>query len=520
MNEIIDAINHNCSASGVAEIIKQILTFKRQFFLSMDKKTLNNKYSFTTNKKMRPLIFDNTPENVKRVPCVNVTLSERSAAYGSKNYNDFYSAISRKDLLRLCKLSEVDENFTIVFAFCGTEIPVKAKELVPILSEFSFLKAVKNFYKLKIVKASFLIDAVFLIIIFSAFYTGKIKPSLKAERAARALEARRISAIFSDFRETTEFAENGNIIYKVKESPKQHEYKYYDENGHIIREFFEKERGFLDIYRTDGIWKRENAIRSERFFEYDKKGNLVHSKGLKKETFYNFDSHLEFMNETFENIGDEAWYKYDSHGNRIFAMTTDTQTGNTKYDENGNQIHFNFSSTVKTWYEYDDTGNPLLKKSSDGTKEGESVTVYEYNQNGMLVKEIITSGEQKDETVVDYKYNDAGNLLSVKNSNGSGAKYEYNSDGKLSYYEATDSKGHRIEFKYYKYDDRGNIISFHDRNSEPEDWIFEYNSDNMLVYERGQNTDSEHVVYYEEEYWYMYDFYPNGNLKRIIRYFN
>ena len=520
MNEVIEAFQAKCSTQGLIVIIKQILTYKRQFFLAMDKKSRESKFNFTENKKMKPLIMDTTLENGRSVSCVKVTLSERSAALGKKINNEFYSAISRNDLLRLCKVSEVDENFTILFSIGDDSIPVPASELIPVLSKFKLKEAIWNFSNTRIFKSYLVMDAVFLVFLSICLYAGKIKPSMDAARKVRELEARRVSALFSGYRETTEYAENGNLICKITEEPDFHSYKYYDEKGNIIRELSEKDRGFLDIYRKDGFYKRENAIKTERFFEYDKKGNLIHSKGLKKEIFYNFDSHLEFMNESFEDTGDEAWYRYDSRGNRIYAMILDTKTGNNAFDENGNSIDFNDSTTSKTWYEYDGEGKIILEKSSGGTEEGEKITAYEYDETGRLLRKKITSGKEKDETVLEYNYDDDGNLLTIKNSKGGGEEYRYDRNGRVSSYETRNSKGHRDEFKYYNYDDRGNLISFHDNNSKPEDWTYEYNSDNMLIYERGQHTTVEKVVYYEREFWYMYDFYTNGNLKRIVKYFN
>ncbi|MBQ9623865.1 MAG: RHS repeat protein [Treponema sp.] len=503
MNEIIDAINHNCSASGVAEIIKQILTFKRQFFLSMDKKTLNNKYSFTTNKEMRPLIFDNTPENVKRVPCVNVTLSERSAAYGSKNYNDFYSAISRKDLLRLCKLSEVDENFTILFAFCGTEIPVKAKELVPILSEFSFLKAVKNFYKLKIVKASFLIDAVFLIIIFSAFYTGKIEPAQKAKKEAQQLEQRRFRALASGNREVLEYSENGNLILEFLENGKFHEYKYYDEKGRLIRIESESGKEFLDYYGKDGVYKRETSIKSERSFEYNKNGALRLEKGKKTQIFYNYDDNFKPKGETFEDTLDEIRYDYDSNGRKINTLKKIRISGNMAFDENGNALDYDSSTSSTAWYEYDEEGKLLREK----IREGDSEEIFETT----------------------YKYDENGNLVFVAHADGGSDLYRYDSQGRLYLNEKRKkaSDYYSSASTYYTYNKNGTLkkldISYH--HSGKDSWIYIYNDDDCKIYEKMDKTDVDRLDYNKfhkhrlYESWFMYDFYYNGNIKRITRYF-
>lgn len=503
MNEILDAVNHGCSTEGLIEKIKEILTFKSQFFLAMDKKTLNNKYSFTTNKKMRPLIFDTTFPDGKRVSCVKVTLTERSAAFCAEKNNEFFSEISRKDLLRLSKISEVDETFTILFAAGNSEIPVKAAELVQILSKFNLFSALKNFYKTRIAKSSLFIDAVFWIILLAVFYAGKIEPAQKAKKEAQQLEQRRFRALASGNREVLEYSENGNLILEFLENGKFHEYKYYDEKGRLIRIESESGKEFLDYYGKDGVYKRETSIKSERSFEYNKNGALRLEKGKKTQIFYNYDDNFKPKGETFEDTLDEIRYDYDSNGRKINTLKKIRISGNMAFDENGNALDYDSSTSSTAWYEYDEEGKLLREK----IREGDSEEIFETT----------------------YKYDENGNLVFVAHADGGSDLYRYDSQGRLYLNEKRKkaSDYYSSASTYYTYNKNGTLkkldISYH--HSGKDSWIYIYNDDDCKIYEKMDKTDVDRLDYNKfhkhrlYESWFMYDFYYNGNIKRITRYF-
>ena len=87
----------------------------------------------------------------------------------------------------------------------------------------------------------------------------------------------------------------------------------------------------------------------ERWYEYDDKGNMIHSK----------DSNRF-----------EGWYEYDDNGNCIHSKNSIGYEIWNEYNENGNCIYSKllYVKIIETerWYEYDDKGNMIHSKDSNG----------------------------------------------------------------------------------------------------------------------------------------------------------
>ena len=66
--------------------------------------------------------------------------------------------------------------------------------------------------------------------------------------------------------------------------------------------------------------KKERKIQEEEWREYDKDGNLIHTKDSKGfEAWYEYDENNNLIH-TKNSKGFEAWYEYDKDGNLIHRI--------------------------------------------------------------------------------------------------------------------------------------------------------------------------------------------------------
>ena len=142
---------------------------------------------------------------------------------------------------------------------------------------------------------------------------------------------------------------------------------YYDKKGQLVKSVM----GY-NYYVTE--------------FEYDKKGNLIH---------------------TSDTDGHEIWYTYDKKGKLIEDKTSTGLVGHYTYDENGNLSKYQVDDPEGDavisceWYYYDEKNRMIHKEPSIG----EAVD-YTYDKNGNLIKESYSNG-----TTVDYAYSESGDML-------------------------------------------------------------------------------------------------------------
>ncbi len=459
MQEVIQAFGRSSVCGGICKIM-EILTFKRFFFLSMDK---NNTKSGEKD-RLYPLITQITNPDLTVSSGIKVCLSQASAWHEEKSRDEFYSQISRADLLKLCKSAELEPDFSVIFSvqnkYNDILLPFRAEELIPILSKRDILSAIKNFFKTGI-GISYLVCYV-IFFLFCAYFLlfYKISPFFKQwnfERRERATISR------------------GHV-----------EYMNYDENGRLLSVVNEDDRHFWELfYKNDKTYERWFAEKSEKTFEYDENGKLVHEKIVKTRPELIFDSSKnlveEIPHETIrgEKDNSEIWYKYDKKGQNVSSAASDGKKTFYEYDKNGRLSSSKNDEGEVTEYEYDEKGRLIFKKKPKGNCED-----YVYDSEGRI-KEHNFRGD-KDGLVYNrfaYKYDEKGNLSE---------KLEYTYLGKKSLT--------RIKtICYYNFDENG--------NKTYENLYFYYPE--KFFFKKSINSEA----------WFDYDFWPDGKIKRVTKYY-
>lgn len=206
-----------------------------------------------------------------------------------------------------------------------------------------------------------------------------------------------------------EYNEKGNLIYtkSTHSNGEINETRYkYDEKGRSLGYSSSyndgnriwpswKEKQYNEKGQLFYVWEGSNAHGWEYYYEYDAKGNLIHSYNLDGwDKWYEYDSEGRLIHEKsgYKNNPDdtpyETWYEYDANGNKkIHKKTSHGAEYWEEYDAKGNKIHEKNSYGKDFWYEYDAKGNLIYKKftSASGDNEEEWYE-YEYNENDKIIK--------------------------------------------------------------------------------------------------------------------------------------
>ena len=195
-------------------------------------------------------------------------------------------------------------------------------------------------------------------------------------------------------------------------------------------------------------------------------------------TYYNTEGlpvHIKY------NTGDE-WFAYDTRGNCIWSKS------NTKgyfeewmeYDQDNHLIYRKEAAEVddlieETWYEYDYYGNVTSEK------------IKRYNLKGKFDCEIECSYENT--------YDDFGNLIRVEDDRGYVTLYEYEYDEDGNLLSKTENGSSHVT---YEYDRRGNVVKKIYHYDEGDEYVYVYEDDRFLVYEKWPRDGEE--VFYEYEF--------------------
>ena len=395
--------------------IKQILEYRRFFFLALDKKTSPaSKYSFSTPQKLKPLFSDITKRDGTHATCLRVCLNEQTAYYDEEINKSYYSKITSSELERLCKISEAETSLMINFVIAGkniAEFPIKASEVFDILSKRTVFSSLKNFYKSHTGKM-YIAEDIFLFIFFIIFYIGFVlKPRSEAKFAQESLEKRRQTALETGFKEVMDYDYQGRMFHKSTITAG--ESYAYDENERLSGKIYTKRL-------------------TDKYYEYDEAGNLI----LEREVFTETTEQKKWLEESSDCKSTdgtiEVRYKYDKKGNLISSESTDGKKNLYKYDKEGRLVSMKTESGFESVYEYGEDGNLSLIKNSTGTTEE-----YRYFEDKL------SSRKLKNEKGWDicnfyYEYDENGNLVEFSAIDRQDSRnkslhrnwtYEYNSDG-------------------------------------------------------------------------------------------
>ena len=140
----------------------------------------------------------------------------------------------------------------------------------------------------------------------------------------------------------------------------------------------------------------------------------------------------------------------------------------------------------------------------------------EYNEFGLLIFEKWNDGYE-----CKYFYDDNNNLIASEQNTGikttfkkidENTSIEYWSNGIVKMYEYKNGRlikeyWSEVDYTEYFYDEKGNEESY--KSSYGEISWNEYNDNNLLIYRKNSNNN---------EYFFDYEFWPNGTIKKRINY--
>ncbi len=140
----------------------------------------------------------------------------------------------------------------------------------------------------------------------------------------------------------------------------------------------------------------------------------------------------------------------------------------------------------------------------------------EYNEFGLLIFEKWNDGYE-----CKYFYDDSNNLIASEQNTGikttfkkidENTSIEYWSNGIVKMYEYKNGRlikeyWSEVDYTEYFYDEKGNEESY--KSSYGEISWNEYNDNNLLIYRKNSNNN---------EYFFDYEFWPNGTIKKRINY--
>ena len=140
----------------------------------------------------------------------------------------------------------------------------------------------------------------------------------------------------------------------------------------------------------------------------------------------------------------------------------------------------------------------------------------EYNEFGLLIFEKWNDGYE-----CKYFYDDNNNLIASEQNTGikttfkkidENTSIEYWSNGIVKMYEYNNGRlikeyWSEVDYTEYFYDEKGNEESY--KSSYGEISWNEYNDNNLLIYRKNSNNN---------EYFFDYEFWPNGTIKKRINY--
>lgn len=307
------------------------------------------------------------------------------------------------------------------------------------------------------------------------------------------------------------FEYEDNLLVHIRHIKGEDYDEEYDYCTRFDEKWFEYENGLV-VYTKDSTGSMEK-------YEYDSGNHLTYSKK------WNDEDDSEDVYETK--------YKYDGNGNLLerlvvgFNSMADYESGKSRYTE-------------ETKYEYDSNGKMTLLEGDDYLTEWDSSgnIIHEINQNGeykneysldgKLIHSVHTIPKGKEESRwFDYdrnyekKWDSNGNLI-YKCYSSEKEIFEYNSDNKLVYYLKEEKEDEKIS-KYEEWNEYSNEVKVSSKNSNGEE--YRYNEEGKLFFYQ----DSDHDTYWYEfdaagnpihfkdyncEEWYEYEFFDNGNIKK------
>lgn len=223
-----------------------------------------------------------------------------------------------------------------------------------------------------------------------------------------------------------------------------------------------------DVYETNVLVKRIDALTKETEFAYDTDLNLTSVTGPDdKTTTFDHDANGNiteavapaslnaekiFAYDTMNNVtsvtdgrGKVTAYGYDGDGNNTTVTVDGTTIATYTYTAEGQIASFRNGRNYTTTYTYDDDGNLESETDHLGNK-----TTYEYDDAGRMTSRVEPRGNVQAGTPSEYEwtytYNAAGQTLTETTPLGHVTTYVYDDAGNRT--SATDANNHTTSYTY------------------------------------------------------------------------
>lgn len=320
--------------------------------------------------------------------------------------------------------------------------------------------------------------------------------------------------------------------------------KEYDDEGKVIKAFYEGKNGFSSYVYEYEYDENNYLVKKTRWFVFED-GSMDEKNP--EITVYEYDTENKLVIETppyMADMGERTFENYlDSRGNVIkYIMNSENEEHfyhvEMEYDDNDNEIKYtNYDAdgnmTGWTEIEYDDDGNEIkyTNYDADGNMTGWTETSYHSNGEEAVSTSYFTDGSINYQT----KYNEDGIIIEEINTNNERyIKYEYGeNDYKKEIYH--DSEWNMTGYSELtgdmliaEYDADGNIIqgtleecneaglvvksTFYFEGALSNYEVYEYNTEGNMIKCTYYNPDDSVAGYS------VMDYYANGIKKSEARY--
>ncbi|REC47418.1 RHS repeat-associated core domain-containing protein [Chryseobacterium pennipullorum] len=245
---------------------------------------------------------------------------------------------------------------------------------------------------------------------------------------------------------------------------------HYDERGNLTHVWDIHKKAIVFAYDDENrVVRRTNRNEMIYTWEYDKKGRVVHTRGMEgymegrlrydeeegfteviypkqdnKTEQYHYDENF-LVYKIVDGEGGESWYDFTAHNELKMAGTPEGRVQGYTYDEMGNIKIFHTADGEEYHYQYNEFGQITARFSPSGASEK-----WNYDDEGKLI-----SYTDPTEESVHYEYADGERIPERSIREDLITRYQYNQRGQLI--QLISNAGPE---QYWKYDDYGRLLLF------------------------------------------------------------
>jgi RHS repeat-associated protein len=308
----------------------------------------------------------------------------------------------------------------------------------------------------------------------------------------------------------------------------------YDERGNLTHIWDIHKKAILFEYDGENrVIRRTNRNEMKYTWEYDKKGRVVHTRGMdgfmegrlrydddeglteviypkqgNKTEQYHYDENF-LIYKKVDGEGGETWYDYTVHNELKMIGTPEGRVQGYTYDEMGNIKIFHSPDGEEYHYQYNEFGQVTARFSPSGASE-----TWNYDEDGRLISytdpaeesihyeyaygEKIPESSVRQNIVTHYEYNQRGQLIRLTNSAGAEQYWKYDEYGRLLVFSPKP-----LNRTLWNRDRMGRVIEVNEQGQLP--LKLRYDAYDLPVYATDGRAE-----------WLM-SYTPMGSLKRQVR---